>query len=114
MIITFAGTEIARETPEGGSDGILGFLPEGEQDVQVAKYLRATWAQPIARGNRTHTLAGRITRPCYVTNAAAVLDLMLKFGSLPSSGRLVFTEGTTTVTFLVAVLKGFKISERIG
>jgi len=110
MIITFNGTVIAQEQTEGGTDSVEGFFPSGEQQVQIAEFLRATDAMPFARGNRVHTLKGTITPNVRVPSSSplTLVAMLQKFAGLPPSGTLTFAEGGYSVTFANAVLKSFE------
>lgn len=115
MQITFADIIIAQEPSQGGFDAVTGFLPEGDQDVQPRKRLRAKWAIPKSRDNRLHVLVGQITPPPFATPGAALISLMLRFGSLPGDGTLIFTEADgESVIFQNASLKHFRPLKREG
>jgi hypothetical protein len=107
MKITFAGTPIASESPEGGTDAVAGFVPKGSQVVQWIEPLRAPDATPIARGNRKQTLTGTIWLAQTDTLAEAMLLRGLIFTQLPRSGPLVFVVQGSALTYANAVLTSF-------
>lgn len=110
MQIIFAGILLAKEPPDGGTDGVLGFeLPEPMQIVQDIDALRGADSYPQARGNRKRVLTGTI-RPKSATTLAEAHRLRNQwYETLPwQGGALLLIQDTEIVTFAVAVL------ERIG
>lgn len=114
MQIKFADQLIASEPTHGGTDGIEGFEPSGEQDVQIDKPLRATWSKRRARENRSVTISGVITPKPFVKPGTAVRDMLMRFSTYPKQGDLVFIEDDLTTTFADAALKTFKALKRDG
>jgi hypothetical protein len=114
MQITFAGQVIAQEPDQNGTDHVNGFLPDGDQDVQVAKFTRAVDAELFPRGNRVFTLTGTITPVPFASNGAAVLDMMTRFAGLPTAGPLEFLQDSQTVVYGWAALKKLRSVSRDG
>lgn len=114
MQITFAGTIIAQEPTEGGTDAITGFMPKRKANVQWAEPLRATDAVPFARVNRKRSLTGTITPGQFGSLATAATKLLLNFDTLPDSGALIISVGGTNFNFGDAVLESVDAVKRNG
>jgi hypothetical protein len=46
MKITFAGTVIAQEFSDGGTDAVTGFKPQARSKTQTVDLLRGSYANP--------------------------------------------------------------------
>ena len=80
-----------------------GLAPSGELAVDVLEFLRADWAEPVARGNRVMTLPMVIEFPACGTFEEALLESLMYFANLPDEGTLVITHGAESVTYSAAV-----------
>jgi hypothetical protein len=109
MKIIFAGQTIADDYDVTG-DAVSRVAISGTQSNQIAEFLRGVWKQPMARGNRSHTLPFHHIRPPASAPSAAFLEMILWFSNLPQSGELQLIEGGTTITFATAVMENFKSS----
>jgi len=114
MQITFAGTIIAQEATEGGTDSITGFIPKRRANVQWVEPLRATDAIPMARLNRKRSLAGTIVYGPFGSLSAAMQKLLLNYDTLPDSGPLQILVGGITTSFGTAVLESVDAMKRNG
>ena len=114
MQITFAGTIIAQEPTEGGTDSIQGFMTKRRANVQYPAYIRATDDLPIARLNRKRSLSGTIVYGPFSTLSAAAQKLLLNYDSLPDFGPLIITIGGVNTAFGIAVLEVCEAVKRQG
>lgn len=114
MQITFAGTIIAQEATEGGTDSVTGFMPKRRAAVQWSEYLRAMDGTPRARGNRKRSLTGTIVYGAFSTLSDAAQKLLLNYDSLPDSGPLVLLVGGMNTSFGLAVLESVDAVKRQG
>jgi hypothetical protein len=114
MQLTFAGTVIAQEPTEGGTDAVTGFMPKRHATVQWAEFLRSTDATPLARLNRKRSLSGTIVYGPFSTLSSAAQKLLLNYDALPDSGPLVLLVGGINTSFGVAVLESVEAKQRMG
>jgi len=114
MQITFAGTLIAQEATEGGTDTVTGFMPKRHAIVEWAEFIRAPNATPLARFNRRRSLTGTITPGPFPDLASAAQKLLLNLDALPDSGVLILQIGGTNFTFGLAVLESIEAVKRMG
>lgn len=100
MQITFAGTIIAREFSDGGTDAVDGFLPKRTPNLQWGEALRGTDAAPLAgRANRKRSLAGTITLQPFADEGSALQAALLYLDDLPDVGGLIIRESGRETTF---------------
>lgn len=85
-----------------------GLAPGGEVQMEVLEFLRATWAVPVARGNRVMTLPMIISFPAQETFGATLVHALMYFANLPEGGTLVIAEGADAVTYSSAVCRNVK------
>jgi hypothetical protein len=113
MQITFAGTLIAKEFPEGGFDAVQGFSkPRGSAAVQWVKPIRARSSRPKNRNNAEQYINGTVTRSPSPTLADAMTARGIMFQSLLDLvGPLVFTIGTVELSYRYAALKEYDTVE---
>jgi hypothetical protein len=78
-----------------------GVLLNGQQVVQDAQFLRATSAQPMARGNAVNVLQFSVTRQ-HVSVAEAAAYVLTTFNTLPPSGAAGIVCGASGESFLSA------------
>jgi hypothetical protein len=103
MKITFGTTVICQgDSPTGTVGNSLRI--DGAVKVQIREFLRADYAIPTARGNRTHTVSFSITPAPALTGGLAIANLALALSVLPEDGDLAIQEGATVTTFPNAVL----------
>lgn len=114
MQLTFAGTIIAREPTEGGTDAIEGFIGKRRSLVQVAELIRVTDSPLYPRFNRRRTLTGTITYGAFSTLSAAMQKLLLNYDSLPDLGTLQILVGGETTLYSVAILESPDAKKRMG
>lgn len=90
-----------------------GLAPSGTLNFEPLEFLRAVWAQPVARGNRLITLPMVIEIPAHDTFGEALVSGLNYFANLPDEGPLVIAEGSDQVTFSSAVCADCKVVEEI-
>lgn len=112
MRLFYAGQELSASASDGG--GVEGFLPSGDQAIQVEDIIRADWKTFIARGNRQHTFSFTIHFPPESLGGLALQKLTTFFTGLPSSGALVWSESGYTMECESVVLQSFAPVYRIG
>jgi hypothetical protein len=89
-------------------------LPRGVQRVQLKQPLRATWATPIARGNRLHEIPVVLHLEEGDTLGAALIALTGYLAALPQSGTLTLATDGQGQEFEGAVLQTFEALDRAG
>lgn len=112
MKLWYAATLIGGET--NGHETVHGFLPSGQQQVQLGRFLRAKWSAPRARGNRVHTFPFLLDLDPSVTTGDMLARLTLLFTSLPAQGSLDWIESGRHLTCRHVVLQDMKASYRHG
>ncbi len=112
MKLYYAGQLIGGE--DIGSDTVHAFLPSGQQQEQVSRYLRAKWAVPRARGNRLHTFPFQLDLAPEVSTGDMLAKLTLFFTGLPSEGPLDWIESDRHLTCNNVVLRDMRPSYRNG
>lgn len=114
MTITYAGTEIAAEPLDSGTDLVDGLLPKGDSVVQVAQATRATDAQVFPRGNRVYTVPVTITPQPYSSSGAAMIAMFMYLANLAPNGTLVLVEDAQTLSFANAAIKSMSAPYKLG
>jgi len=121
MLVCFAGTWLTNDGTGTFSERAITSTMEasfnGKQIVQDAQFLRAAFAQPIARSNKSNVFTFKVSREFKQLNPSAPNPLALAesfaathFSNLPTTGLLAITcggYGTTaiSVTSVNAVLE---------
>jgi len=114
MQIIFAGTTIAKESPEGGTDSVQGFTkPSGQRVLKWRRPVRAKVSRPVSRDNEETYESGTILFSQEDTLEDGIIARTITIRNLfrLGNGPLILRTAKGGMIYPFAVWESFKILE---